>query len=259
VVGAPPTKNNSVDLRGPAIGGVPFVAATSRRMVPVKVGMMLPGLSVGPAYLTLVPGSAQSSTTAQLTIPVVNQGTDYPCFVAAENLYYLGATGATLNPKGDPIFVNGSVGDVGAGTFYTNSCLAPGETGYVLSGPPAAYFSGTSSIELDLTALTSGQAPAGHLTPKLYELGTCGTTRSLRVTAVNDGLSTVTVAMEGLALGPGILLDDAGLPAGWLYLEDRQTVQLAPGGSPVYFLSTDLSTAAAVTRVQFFLNFDPPM
>jgi len=79
------------------------------------------------------------------------------------------------------------------------------------------------------------------------------------VTAINDGLSTVTVAMGGLALGPGILLDASGLPAGWIYLDDEETVQLAPGGQPVYFISNDLATSAAVTRVQIFLQFDPPM
>jgi hypothetical protein len=81
----------------------------------------------------------------------------------------------------------------------------------------------------------------------------------VRVTAVNDGLSTVTVAMGQGRLGPGILLDDAGLPAGWIYLADEDAVQLAPGGHPVYFFSSDLSTSAAVTRVQIFLHFDPPM
>jgi hypothetical protein len=248
-----------VDLRGPAIGEVPFVAATARRVVPVKVGVALPGLAVGQAYLTPVPGSAQSSPMAQLTIPVVNQGTDRPCFVKAQNLHYLSATAATLNPSSDDIYINGSVGDVGGATFYTHTCLAPGETGYLLDTPPSAYFAGTSSIELDLAFLVAGQAPAGHLTPRLYELGTCGTKRSLRVTAVNDGLSTVTVAVDGVALGPGILLDDSGLPAGWLYLEDREKVELAPDGQAVYFVSSDLSTAAAVKRVQIFLTFDPPM
>jgi hypothetical protein len=44
-----------------------------------------------------------------------------------------------------------------------------------------------------------------------------------------------------------------------VYVSDEETVQLAPGRPPVYFLTNDLSTAAAVTRVQIFLNFDPPM
>jgi hypothetical protein len=235
------------------------VATTARRVVPVKVGATIPGLSLGQAYLTLTQGSVQSAAMAQLTIPVANQGTDHPCFIQAQNLHYLSAAAATLNPTSDPIYLNGSVGDVGGGTFYTHTCLAPGETGYVLDSPSPANFSGTSSIELDLASLLSGQSPAGHLTPTRYELGTCGSRRSLRVTAINDGLSTVTVAMGGLALGPGILLDASGLPAGWIYLDDEETVQLAPGGQPVYFISNDLATSAAVTRVQIFLQFDPPM
>jgi hypothetical protein len=76
------------------------------------------------------------------------------------------------------------------------------------------------------------------------------------VAAVNDGASTVTVASGGQGLGPAILLDGDGLPAGWIFVEDDQTVQLV-AGQQVFFV-TALTDVPAVTRAQFFLGYDPP-
>jgi hypothetical protein len=117
------------------------------------------------------------------------------------------------------------------------------------------YFSGTASIEIDLSS-TPGMAPAGRLTPKSYDLGTCAGVRTVRVAAVNDSTSTITIASGGFGLGPAVLLDADGLPAGWIYLEDDVTAQLAPGETTYFF--SDLPGVAAVARAQFFLDFDPP-
>jgi hypothetical protein len=251
VAGTPPASGNSADLRGPALGDVPFVPSTARRIVLVKVGTSVAGLSVGQAYLT----RSSFASDVQLTIPVMNGGTDHPCFIAAESFHYLSSTGTLLNAAADMDYVIGSVGDMG-NDIYTHSCLAPGETGYFLDSRGAAFFTSTASMELDLSTVAEGTAPAGHLTPKQYELGTCAGLRSLRVMAVNDGASTVTVAPDGQGLGPAVLLDGDGLPAGWIFVEDDQTVQLM-AGQQVYF-ATALTDVAAVTRAQFFLDFDPP-
>jgi len=248
--GSPPTGNNSADLQGPALGDVPFTASTARRAVPVKVGTTLAGLTVGQAYLT----RNTSTADTDVTIPVTNGGTDYPCFVTAHSLHYLSTAGTILYSADDPIYLSGSVGDLGV-TFYTNTCLAPGETGYLLDIQSAASFSGAASVELDLAASSSGKQPTGHLNPTQYEIGTCGATRYLRLTAMNSGRTTISVGAD-VRYGPGVLLDADGLPAGWILLEDDPAAQLRPGET-AYFL-TDLPDVAAVTRARFFVNFDPP-
>jgi hypothetical protein len=228
------------------------VSSSARRIVPVTVGASVSGVSVGQAYLT----RTSFTSEVQLTIPVTNGGTGHPCFIAAEGLHYLGSTGTLLNDATDMEYLIGSVGDLG-NDIYTNSCLAPGETGYFLdSRTSPSFFTSPASIELDLSMLSAGTAPAGHLTPTHYELGTCAGSRSLRVAAVNDGASTVTVASGGQGLGPAILLDGDGLPAGWIFVEDDQTVQLV-AGQQVFFV-TALTDVPAVTRAQFFLGYDPP-
>ena len=254
IAGTAPTKNNSADLKGAALGDVPFASGTARRTVPVKVGMVVAGLQVGPAYLT------QGSPTAplvDLVIPVTNTGADYPCFISAQNLHYLNATGTILNLPNDSTFLYGSVGDVGTG--YTHTCLRSGETGYFIVSQSATakpFFTGTASIEMDLNTLHPGTAPTGHLTPKQYEIGLCDGVRTVRLTAVNDGSSTISVASGGFGPGPAVLLDADGLPAGWIFLEDDDDVQLAPGGTALFY--SDLPSDPAVDRAQFLLDFDAP-
>lgn len=254
--GPAPTKNNSADLRGPALGAAAFTASTDRRAVPVNVGMNVTGLQVGQAYLTRTP---TTSTSVYVTIPVTNTGTDYPCFIQAMPFQYFNSAGTALNSANDGTYLSGGVGDLG-GDIYTHSCLAPGETGYFLdirSSTSTQYFSVTASVSMDIASPFSGQAPPGRLTPKQYEIGTCAAGRSIRVTAVNDGTSPVAVATSGVGLGPGILLDADGVPAGWIYLEHDMEADLAAGTSTFFF--SDLPDVPAVARVQLFLDFDAPM
>ena len=256
VAGPAPTKNNSADLRGPALGVAAFTASTDRRAVPVTVGMNVTGLQIGQAYLTRSP---PTSTSVYVTIPVTNTGTGYPCFIQAMPFKYLSSVGTVLNSASDSDYLSGGVGDLGGG-IYTHSCLGPGETGYFLdirSGTSPQYFSVTASISMDISSPFAGQAPPGRLTPKQYDIGTCADGRSLRVTAVNDGTSTVAVAAAGIGLGPGILLDTDGLPAGWIYLEDDVGADLAAGTSTLFF--SGLPDVPAVTRAQLFVDFDLPM
>lgn len=256
VAGPAPTKNNSADLRGPALGVAVFTASTDRRTVPVNVGKNVTGLQIGQAYLTRSP---PTSTSVYVTIPVTNTGTGYPCFIQAMPFKYLTSAGTALNSASDSDYLSGGVGDLGGG-IYTHSCLAPGETGYFLdfrSGTPTQYFSVTASISVDISSPFAGQAPPGRLTPKQYDIGTCDDVRSVRVTAVNDGTSTVAVAASGVGLGPAILLDTDGLPAGWIYLADDLVADLAAGTSTFFF--SGLPDVPAVTRAQLFVDFDLPM
>src|SRR5206468_10615131 len=96
-----------------------------------------------------------------------------------------------------------------------DTCLGPGEAGYIidiqLDSGGVAFFSGTTSIELSLSSSAAGTVPVGRLHPTRYEVGACSTTRSLRLTAVNDGAAAVEVAQSGTGLSPAILLDAGGL------------------------------------------------
>jgi hypothetical protein len=253
VAGPPPTQNNSADLRGLTLGANAFDASTMRRMVPVNVGTPLAGLQVGPAYLTR---TSPTTENAYLTVAVSNTGTQRPCFLQATPLLYMNGT-QLLNAATDSSYVSGSVGDVGFG-ISTNSCLGPGESGYFidiqLDPGGTAFFSSTTSIELGLASDTEGTVPAGRLHPTGYEVGTCTTMRSLRLTAVNDGSAAVEVAQSGVGLSPVILLDAGALPAGWLYLEDNTASEVAPGASlPIDVMVT---AVAAVDRARFFMEFD---
>jgi len=248
--GPAPTLDNSADLVGPAIGTEAFDASTMRRVVPVNVTTPLAGLSVGPAYLTRL---GSTDETAYLSLPVHNTGTGYPCDIKTASYAWRTNT-AQIAPPRSPIYLDGSVGAVG--TSYLRTCLAPGETGFLIDIEIAeggvAVFSAVTSIELALSSSTQGKAPAGQLLPTSYNFGKCGNMPTLRVeaTAMN---APVRLAVDGLELGPVVFLDADGLPAGWTYVEIDQLTRLDPGQT-VHFYS-DLGWAPAVSRLQVFLPF----
>jgi hypothetical protein len=252
VAGPPPTENNSADLRGLTLGATTFDASAMRRMVPVTVGTPLAGLQVGPAYLTR---SSTASETAYLTVAVSNTGTQRPCFIQAMPLQYLNGA-QLLNDATHSSYVSGAVGDVGFG-ISTDTCLGPGESGYFidiqLDSSGTAFFSSTTSIEMSLASDSTGTVPAGRLRPTGYEVGACAPMRSLRLTAVNDGSAAVDVAQSGVGLSPVILLDAGALPAGWLYLQNNTSSEVAAGA----MLSIDVMVtgAPAVDRARFFMEF----
>ena len=204
VAGPPPAQNDSADLRGPPIGGLLFDAGTMRRVVPVAVGATIAGLQIGQAYLSR---RDSFDETAYLTIPVTYSGTGHPCFVVASPLRYKNGD-QILNDTSDESYVIGAVGDAGFGA-YTGSCLNAGDSGYFIdiqipSTSDIKFFSGTTSLEMTVASSSEGTTPAGRLVPTGYNLGSCGGTRTLRVSAVNDGTEKKTFAALRL---PGLSRD----------------------------------------------------
>lgn len=257
VAGPPPAQNDSADLRGPAIGSLPFDAGTMRRVVPVAVGATIDGLQIGQAYLSR---TDTFDETAYLTIPVTYSGTGHPCFVVASPLRYKNGD-QILNDSSDESYVIGSVGDAGFG-FYTDSCLNAGDSGYFIdiqlaTTPDSKFFSGTTSLEMSVGSSFEGTTPAGRLVPTGYDLGSCGGMRTLRVSAVNDGTGPIFAPLYGFPDSPAIFLDAAALPAGWTYLGATEAGNVPPGATSTHTASVDYTVA--VSRARFFLQFGPPL
>ncbi|HEY4393275.1 MAG TPA: hypothetical protein VGP64_04405 [Polyangia bacterium] len=258
--GPAPTRNNSADLSGAVLGDIAFDPTSMRKLVQVQVDVALTGFVVGPtAYVTRTDATTE---VASLTLPVKNGGTDTRCFVEATPFRWLNAVAQPLNDPTTFIFVGGSVGVTTAGT-YTDTCLAPGETGYFLDievpATTEAIYSAVTSVELGVTSTTAGTIAAGYLLPYQYDVGHCpapDAVRSIRVDARNSGATDVVVASDGPAFGPAVLLDDGGLPAGWVYVERDVVTPLAPGQSTSFVAS--IPTGASVQRAAFFLSFDGP-
>ena len=113
------------------LGDIAFVPATMRKAIPVHVGTGLTGMVVGPmAYITRTDPSTEA---ASLALVVTNGSTTTTlCFIRALPLEWLDASGQPLNGTTETFdFIRGSVG-LTMGGGYTDTCLAPMETGYFL-------------------------------------------------------------------------------------------------------------------------------
>ncbi len=250
--GAAPTLDNSADMTGATFGTDAFDAAQQRRTVPLDVTTSLPGLSLGEAYLT---GLASTPEAAYLILAVTNSGTDFPCFVQTTAYNWLSATGDVLN-SACAIYLDGSVGSVSS-LVNSETCLAPGETGYLTDvqlATSGSLYSEVASIQIGLESTATGSTPTSKLLPTRYDVGTCAGVRTVRIegTASDPGVS---VGNFGGDLAPTVFLDAAGLPVRWSLFSQMQAANVASGAT-AYF--TDNLAEPAVSRALVFLSFEPP-
>jgi len=261
VSGPAPTGDNSADLSGAVLGDLAFDPVTMRRAVPVRVDGVLPGFTVSPtAYLTRTDPTTE---TASLVLTVTNGGTDLPCFVEAQPFRWLDVNAQPLNdPTTALVYLAGSVAETLA-QGYSDTCLGPGETGYLIDyqvpAGTGALFTATSAIELTLVASTTGTKIHSDLTPYQYDVGHCpdpDPVRSVRVLGRNNGTDWVFLSDPDPMLAPVVLLDDAGIPAGFSYVETGAYAQVGPGETAA--LVASLSSAFSVQRAVFSLPFDGP-
>jgi len=257
--GPAPTSNDSADLSGAVLGDIAFNPATMRKAIPVHVSTSLTGFVVGPtAYVTRTDPTTEA---ASLTLAVTNHAAEVRCFVRALPLLWVDAGDRPLNDPASFAYLGGSVGLTTAGS-YTDTCLAPQETGYFLDvqmpAGTGALYSTVAAIDLTLDSSTTG-VTVGSVRPYRYDVGHCPTpdpTRSLRVSARNGGQNFVVVAADGMSLGPAVLLDDLGLPAGWTFVSRDVPTRVDVGETTEMVGS--LSANFSVARAALFFSFDGP-
>lgn len=249
--GSAPTQDNSADMTGATFGTDAFDVTQRRRTVPVTVATPFAGIALGPAYFTRPIAGDES---AALTLVVTNSGTDFPCFVTATTYQWLGATGQVLSTTSG-LYLDGLVGFVNV--TDTDTCLAPGETGYftdVQAAEGSPLYSAVASVSIGLASSGSGTTPAAKFVPNRYDIGTCAGNRTLRVEGIASG-AEVSVGDLGGDLAPAIFLDATGLPVGWSLLSQMQPANVAVGAGAYFF---DNGPEPAVSRARVFLPFEPP-
>jgi hypothetical protein len=129
-----PRLANGSELAAPAqIGtGVTSVNLLRKRLELAADGTN-DGLEIGPAFLTRTSLDAAESTAF---VFVTNHGDALRCYVHLESLAYHDGNGAVVGTK-IAAWVLGSIGQ--KGRFATDTCLAPGESGYVVDIVDAPY------------------------------------------------------------------------------------------------------------------------
>ncbi|HEX7004945.1 MAG TPA: hypothetical protein VF168_12240 [Trueperaceae bacterium] len=210
-----------------------------------------PDLRLGTAYLTRF---SDATEAIYLTLPVTNESAQTLCWIMADGISY--RDGATELIADSFALLKGSVGRIGSGNL-SNDCLGPGETGYLtgievpLDGDPA-YWSLVDNIQIGSLYANPGTLDqAGKLVPVDYEVD--GTGVLTTVTGQNQGSTTLYPGRYSVYF----LLDGAGAPLGWSYLDEPASDGLTPGSSLVWTEGRLYEGTAAKLRVHFDYGDSP--
>lgn len=242
------TANNGAELAGVELGSPDFIAGVLRRKVTVTVRQPSVAFEVGPAFVLR---SSEDASYLSLVVTVKNPGAGHPCFITGQDIRWLAADGTEL-VRNARTFVTGSVGDLGG--FYTDTCLASGELGYLLDieGPmrDQATFSAVTSIELSFASDRDGIPAPASLVATAY--AACQRGGLFEVALESRGPEPVGL-WRGL-LGHYVLLDEEG-PLDWGLLDTRRGLGIYEPGKVTVAGSTIFHDGTG-TRLHVFTSFD---
>jgi hypothetical protein len=256
--GAALTANNTADLTGALLGDTVADPDLQRKKITVQAEGLADDLVLGDGYLLRLTATAEH---AYLVIGVTNTSDRTLCSIKGTTYRWLDADGNPLAMPGagDTLYVGGSVQMLSNGDFAFN-CLAAGEKGYftdVKTTPEGLMlYSKVATVAFGLSGpFSNGTSPAGQLIPTGYDVGACPNgQRAIKVTMANGGAGDV--ALEPFSFSPAILLDDGGLPLGWLFLQRTQPATVAPGQTTEIYSSFFMEPQ--VHRLQIYVDFTRP-
>ena len=237
------------ELIGAHIGSGKQSGADLRRSVRVNMFGDDSSYMLGRAFVTR---SSVTSIGTDLVIEVTNVGDQLRCFVQADAVKRKDADGKSLPGTFDFIYVSGSnaVDSVGG----TDTCLGPNETGYFLDITLQTTDMGSLYdllAEVDLT-ITSDPAddyerPQYRLVPTAYSVQG----EQLQVTLVNEGSAAAPLREDSNLRY--MLLDDAGDPLDWGFL-DVDTLSDVPPGESIT-ASSDIYYAGSASRLRVLADY----
>jgi hypothetical protein len=203
--------NDDANLSGTSVGLCDGSASLLRKKIPVALTGGGTQFSIGDGYLM---SDASVPEYAWLALPVTNLGTTMHCFVSASDYSWLDSAG---NSEGAFLaYVTGSVGQVDP-TIYTDTCLAPGETGFLLDIQSDLVsndiYTPTTSVTLALDTSSDGTLPPAKVLPLGYTVAG----EALTVAFENEGTGPADIAESNSC--PYILVDSGGLPVTWAFLD----------------------------------------
>jgi hypothetical protein len=251
--------NNSAVLTGPAIGSGTTTNSALQKALSVSVAGPSAVLPVGRAFALRADSTSEST---RVVVEVRNTGKTARCFITATGLELRDGAGATVISR-PTTFVQGSVGQVGPGNkpILTDTCLAPGEAGWLmtifLAPKGEQLFSRAQSVVFRWDN-ASGDAiltPVPKLTPTGYRVAT----GAIDVAFTNDGAGAALLSEH---FSKYLLLDAEGLPLFWGFLTTRTipTDGLIARGSEGSVEGTLPATGYTGTSSSLrpFLDFDAP-
>lgn len=203
-------------LSGAAVGtGAQDVSALRK---PLQVQIINPdaSLSVGNAFALRQNASTE---TVYLAVKVTNVGSIAQCFIRANGLDLRDEAGAAIQSE-DFTYVQGSVGELRA-SLVTDTCLAPGESGFLygiyLASNGDTVFSRAQALTFSWASNQNALPlpPGPKVVPTSYEVLE---DQRIRVAFTNSGEDEALLATH---FSRYTLLDAAGDPLHWSFLMEN--------------------------------------
>ena len=230
-------QNNQATLQGTTLGAGVTPVSSLRRTVPATLTSNASCFSFGPAYLLRDTGS--DTTAAYLAIPITNTTSGAFCNLSPTlNLKDgAGVLLQTAQPAGTAAFV-GSVRLLpdGTGGSFSVTCVAAGETGYLI-GTAYLDYNTVSSVSVDLGPISSylqAVDPGTRVVPQGYSSDSSG---NLTITVSNLGPKAVTMMWSAT----WFLLDSAGSPLFWGIAENPSSVLTLAAGATGSLVDSGMS------------------
>ncbi|MDX2012899.1 MAG: hypothetical protein SFW67_22060 [Myxococcaceae bacterium] len=252
--------NNTALLTGASVGSGSSPNDLLRK--PLTVNVTGPS-SAWPVARAFVLRANPTTESVSVVVEVSNAGRSGRCLIRASDLELKDAAGATLK-VGPLAFVQGSVGDLGnpRNPIVTDTCLAPGETGFLLelytASPGERLFSQAESLVFRWSDASSTLPlmPKARLTPTRYSVTPSG---AVSVAFTNTGTGQ---ALLGEHFSRFFLLDAEGRPLFFAFLTSQTTPPggLVPVGSDgsVEGAPRGGGYEGAATALRVLMDFDLP-
>ncbi|MFZ5439892.1 MAG: hypothetical protein ACOZQL_07770 [Myxococcota bacterium] len=221
--------NAATELTGAQLGGgTPSAPLTHPLTVTLTTDL---GLELVNAQVSR---SRANTETSYVAIRVKNTSRAGACFIRADEFTYHSAGGEVVSVDAVGGFVHGSVATMTASQIATDTCLLPGEEGFlvdiVLERDASQFFSRTAGVRLRLDSLGSDFIPqrATYL-PRSYTAVAASIGRTVSVVARNEGPGRI--ELDGSRQFSMLIpLDEEGRGLPWAYLETSASgvIKLGP-------------------------------
>lgn len=166
--------------------------------------------------------AAANDETGYVAIRVKNTSSTAACFAKADSVTYLGANSQIVFMDTVGTYMNGSVATSISSQVTTDTCLQPGEEGFliaiVLDRDVPNFFSNTTGVRLRMSASTSmfEREPSAFL-PRSYTSTAMSFGAMVSVVARNEGPGLIAADRSG-PLALMIPLDTEGRGLKWSFL-----------------------------------------
>ena len=184
---------------------------------------------------------------AYIIFPVTNIGTETLCLIELTGITYRDAGDMELL-SGGLTYVQGSVGKTPSLQF-TDTCLAPGETGMVRTINNNLY-AAVAKMEFTFSTIASTiSVPAAKVIPQSYTIASS----TLTIVAKNVGTRNALVGEQN-RFHSWVLLDDAMHPLTFGLTNITTPSIIAPDGTAT--ISTSISYAGSGSKLLVSTNFE---